>query len=91
MKEFRRSSQSATDSAAGLQVLIVSVWWYRGNVVNPMWSDVDTGETFHNLFGVLLLPGSSEQRKQYYSIFLSFNSQQRRQLIRYPSATGGLR
>ena len=32
-------------------------------VVNPMWSDVDTGETSHNLFSALLLPGSSEQRK----------------------------
>ena len=62
MKEFRRSSQSATDSAAGLQVLIVSVWWYRGNVVNPMWSEVDTSETSHNHLFDVLHPGSSEQR-----------------------------
>ena len=40
----------ATDSAAGLQVLIVFVLCYRGNVVNPLWADVDTGETSHKSF-----------------------------------------
>ena len=43
--EFRRSYYSATDSAAGLRALIVSVLCYRGNVVNPMWADVDTSES----------------------------------------------
>ena len=44
-KEFRGSCHSETDSAAGLRVPIVSVWCYRGNVVNPMWADVDTNES----------------------------------------------
>ena len=44
-KEFRRSYYSATDSAAGLRALIVSVLCYCGNVVNPMWADVDTSES----------------------------------------------
>ena len=30
---FQRSYYSATDYAAGLRVLIVSVWYYRGNVL----------------------------------------------------------
>ena len=43
--EFRRSHYSATDSAVGLRVLIVSVQCYRGDVVNPIWADVYTSES----------------------------------------------
>ena len=60
--EFRRSYYSVTDSAAGLRALIVSVLCYRGNVKNPMWSEVDTSETSHNHPFDVLHPGSSEQR-----------------------------
>ena len=50
----------ATDSAAGLRFLIVSVWWYRESNVGRRWYQ---WESSHNhLFDVLLHPSSSEQR-----------------------------
>ena len=53
-KEFRGSYYWATDSATGSRVLVVSVWCYRGNMVTPMWADVDSSESPHNhLSGIL--------------------------------------
>ena len=51
---------SGLDCAAGLRVLIVSVWCYRENIV---WADVDTSESSHNHIFHLLLLDSPEQRK----------------------------
>ena len=66
MKEY-----SATDSAAGLQVLIVSVLCYRGNVVNPLWADIDTSESLLIIIYLTFLSIQVPQNKgkQCYSIF----------------------
>ena len=88
-KEFEGSYYSATDSAAGLRVFIVSVWWkVWGNVANPMWADVDMVIPVSPLtiiyfasFSILITQNRGKQR---CSIFFLFNSQQRHhRLIRY--------
>jgi len=41
MKEFKESYYTSSDTAADFQAVAFSVWCYRGNVVTPMWEDVD--------------------------------------------------
>jgi hypothetical protein len=47
MKEFRDSfvRNREEGSTADYRSFTLPIWCYRGNIANPMWEDVDTGES----------------------------------------------
>ena len=45
MKEFKNSYHRSLDISDDLQAVAFSFWCYRGNLVTPMWKDVDASES----------------------------------------------
>ena len=56
-KEFKRPYTLDRETLDGFKSISISVWCYRGNVVNPKWKDVDTGKFWTRLHRLLdILP-----------------------------------